>query len=59
MIPEFRFGNDFVTSEESDCIYFGASFLFSGELAAKNEILSHLRIIDGYTFIWREGSVGS
>ena len=44
VIPEFGFGNDFISSEQSDGVYFRTSLLLSGQLAAENEVLSGLEL---------------
>jgi hypothetical protein len=45
MVPEFRFGNDFISCEKTNGEYFWVGFLFGGELASEYEILSYLPII--------------
>lgn len=45
MVPEFGFGNNFISCKKSDSEDFGVGFLFSGELASEYEILSYLPII--------------
>ena len=59
VVPELCFGNNSVTGEESDGIYFGVGVLVGGQFASKNEVLSYLCDINRYTFIWRDGSAGS
>lgn len=59
MVPEFGFGNNFVSGKKSDSIYFGIRFLLSGSFTTKDEILTNLNVIERYTFICMDGSVGS
>ena len=46
MVPEFRFGDDFVSGEESDGIDFGVGILFSGLFSAHDKELPDLRSIN-------------
>lgn len=42
MVPEFRFGDDFVLGEEADSVYFGAGVLLSRQFASHHKVLSDL-----------------
>jgi hypothetical protein len=44
MIPEFRFSDNFVTSEKSNGKDFWVGFLLSGKFASEHEVLSNLKI---------------
>ena len=46
MIPEFGFGDDVVSSEESQSIDFGVGILFSGLFSAHDKELPDLRSIN-------------
>jgi hypothetical protein len=46
VIPEFGFGDDVVSSEESQSIDFGVGILFSGLFSAHNKELPDLRLMN-------------
>ena len=45
MVPEFGFGDDVVSSEQSEGVDFGIGVLFSGEFSSHDKELSDLRLI--------------
>ena len=45
MVPEFGFGDDVVSSEQSEAIDFGIWVLFSGEFSSHDKELSDLKLI--------------
>jgi hypothetical protein len=43
VVPKLRLGDNFISCEETDGIDLGVGFLFSGQFAAEDEVLSDLK----------------